>query len=551
MPAPAEPESTVVDVVVVGSGAAALTASLTAAVGGLSVVVLEKSDRIGGTSAMSGGGTWIPANHVARAAGVADSREEALTYLRAALPEGWREREEPLWRAFVGNAPDMLEFVEKHSPLRYELIPEPDPMAEQEGGKAFGRMLSPRPISRSVVGTYASKIRRSTLPHIFTYREMMVLDPYHSPVGTVLRLLPELFRRWLTGARGQGNALVTGLLKGCLDKGVRIELGTPVKSLIQDESDRVIGVRAERNGKPLVFHGSRGVLLATGGFEWNEEMREKYFPGPFDRIGSPDTNRGDGQIMANQIGAKLDNMDQANVFPTIPTRYEGRLHGMPTTWQAEPHAIMVGRDGNRFVSEYDYNIGEALDRRDPRTGEPLHLPAWLIADSRFFRQAIPLRWYASYDPNWVRRADTVEALAEQIGLPPNALAATVARFNDFCAAGRDEDFHRGESVWERYQGGMKDGETGNVTLGPIERAPFLAIPINRSTVGTKGGVRTNSRGQALRNDGEPIPGLFCAGNVMANPIGTRAVGAGTTIGPVMTWGYICARTMLGNRPPEA
>ena len=139
------------DVIVIGSGAAALSAALAASVGGASVLILEKSEKVGGTSAMSGGGTWIPVNHHARAAGIADSPEEVLTYLRAASAPGWAEREEPLWRSFVENAPEMLEFVERHTPLRFALVEEPDPQAEKPGGKTRGRMLSPRPLSRPLV----------------------------------------------------------------------------------------------------------------------------------------------------------------------------------------------------------------------------------------------------------------------------------------------------------------------------------------------------------------------------------------------------------------
>jgi 3-oxosteroid 1-dehydrogenase len=448
----------------------------------------------------------------------------------------------------------MLAFVERSTPLRYELIAEPDPQAECPGGKTIGRMVSPKPLSRRIVGRYAGRIRRSTLPHIFSYREMVGYDPYHAPILTGLRLLPRLLWRWLTNAAGQGNALITGLLKGCLDAGCRIELGVRVRELEQDKSGRVVGVRAERDGATLHVACRRGVVLATGGFEWDQAMRDAHFPGTFDRYGSPSTNEGDGHRMAAQVGARLERMDQALMHPTMPTRYDGRLHGMPNTFHAEPHTIVVNRHGKRFVSEYDYNIGEALDQRDPGTGQSLHLPAWVIADSRFLRQApLAFRWYAAYDRSWVRKAPTLAALARQIGLDADALTETVARFNGFCAAGHDEDFHRGETIWERYKAGHGAGHgaavSGNPTLRPIERPPFLAIPINRSILGTKGGPRTTPRGEVLKTDGSVVPGLFCAGNLMANPIGSRAIGAGTTIGPVMTWGYICARTLLGNREP--
>ena len=541
--ADAAPSVAAADIIVVGSGAAGLSAALRAAVAGASVVILEKSEKVGGTSAMSGAGTWIPANHHARAAGMDDSPEEALAYLREALPAEWRGRDEHRLAAFVQTAPEMLEFVEHHTPLRFALVEEPDPQAEKPGGKLRGRMLSPLPLSRWRVGGYARKIRRSTLPHLFTYQEMRH-DPYSHPISAVLRLAPQLLARLLTDSRAQGNALVVGLLRGCLDRGCRLELEARVLDLIRDPATgRIEGVDVEQRGRRFRLAARRGVLLATGGFEWDTDLRERYFSGPFDRIGTPSTNTGDGQKMALRAGAELGQMDQANIYPLLPTRYDGRRGGVPAIYQAHPHAIVVDRNARRFVSEFDYNVGEALDRRDPATGHPLHLPCWAIGDARFFRRPFLFRWYARNERGWIHSAPTIAALAEKIGLPPAALEQTVERFNDFARAGRDADFHRGESVWERYKSHGREGG-GNPALGPIERPPFIAVSFNRSTVGTKGGARTNERGQVLRADGSIIPGLYCAGNAMANPIGTRAVGAGTTIGPCLTWGYICATNLL-------
>jgi 3-oxosteroid 1-dehydrogenase len=542
------PDVPVPDVIVIGSGAAALSAALAAAVGGASVLILEKSEKVGGTSAMSGGGTWIPVNHHARAAGLADSAEEVLNYLRAASAPGWAECEEPLWRSFVEHAPEMLQFVERHTPLRFALVEEPDPQAELPGGKVRGRMLSPRPLSRRLIGAYAGKLRRSTLPHRFTYQEMVGADPYASPIRAAFRFWPRLLSRIITDSAGQGNALMVGLLKGVLDRGCRLELEARVVELVVDPaSGRVEGVEVERQGRRERLLARRGVVLATGGFEWDAELFRRNFPGPLGMIGSPPTNTGDGQKMAARIGAAIERMDQANIFPLLPTTYEGRPHGIPVTYQAHPHAIVVDRNGRRFVSEYDYNFGEALDRRDPATGEPLHLPCWLIADARYLRAPLMFHWYARKQKGWVRKAPTLEALAAAIEVPGDALKATVERFNGFARAGRDLDFHRGESIWERYKAHAHadaHADVGNAALGTLSRAPFVAVPLNRSTVGTKGGARTNERGQVVRPDGSIIAGLYCAGNAMANPIGTRAVGAGTTIGPCLTWGFICGTTLL-------
>lgn len=539
-----------VDVIIVGSGAAALAAALRAAARGLSVLILEKSDLIGGTSAMSGGGTWIPANHHAKAAGIDDSRDQALTYLRAASPTGWAAQEDRLWQAFVNAAPDLLIFLEEQTPLRFQLINEPDPMAEYPGGKSHGRMLSPRALSRRLVGSWAQKIRRSTIPHCFTYGEIFEFDPYHAPLRTGLKLAPKLLRRWLLNEAGQGSALVVGLLKGCLDKGCRVETEAPVDDLILAENGDVGGVViGGRRGQRHVA-ARKAVVLATGGFEWDPAMLAAHFPGAIDRLGSPRSNTGDGQRLAKRAGAKLDRMDQANIYPTLPVRYEGELQGIPVTFQAEPHAIVVNGRGERFCSEYDYNLGEALDLRDPESGAPVNLPAWVIADSRFLRRSSAMRWYAAKDPNWIKQAPTLEALAALIDVPSAALMQTAARFNTFCRSGRDEDFQRGEKIWERYKAGIEDNQA-NTTLGPIDRPPYIAMSFNRSILGTKGGARTNEHGQVLREDGSIIAGLYCAGNAMANPIGTRALGAGTTIGPCLTWGYICANAIAGSDHPPA
>jgi 3-oxosteroid 1-dehydrogenase len=243
--------------------------------------------------------------------------------------------------------------------------------------------------------------------------------------------------------------------------------------------------------------------------------------------------------MAAAAGARLDRMDQANVHPALPTRYHGKPHGLPMVFQAEPHSIVVNRYGQRFVSENDFNIGGALDQRDPKTGEPLHLPAHVVGDHRFLGRSLPFRWYASYEKNWVIKARTLDELAVKINVPADALKATVERFNSMCDQGRDIDFHRGESSWENYKAHGPEGR-----LGRIDKPPYIAMSMNRSILGTKGGARTNEYGQVLREDGSIIAGLYAAGLAMANPLGTRSVGAGTTIGPNMTWGYICAETML-------
>lgn len=526
------------DVLVLGSGGAGLTAALTAAAGGLETIVAEKANKFGGTTALSAAGLWVPANRCAREAGISDSSDEAFNYIRSLAPPGWPRTDEDLWRRFVIEAPRMLEFVEAHSPLRFELTPQSDPYADQPGAKLHGRMISPRPLRRKILGGHSGKLRRPMLPHIFAYQEALQRDPYHRPLSASVSLLPRVMWRLLTGSRGMGTALVVGLLKGCIEHGCRFELRARALELFTDERGRVCGAMLRQDGRELRILARHGVVLATGGFEWDAALLGKYFPGPIDFITSPPGNEGDGHRMALRVGAQLAHMDQANIGPALPVLYEGRLQGMSYFFHHEPNAIIVDRNGRRFVDEFRFNIGEVIDERDPATGMPLHLPAWMISDARLLRRAPLVRWFSRRKPDWIVRAQSLLELARRIDVPADVLTSTVARFNVFATAGIDHDFGRGIARRDRGRAPERP------ELAPIERAPFLALPFNRSFISTKGGPQTNARGQVLRPDAGVIDGLYCAGVTMANPIGTWAVGAGTTLGPNMTWGFICGRSIL-------
>ena len=536
------------DVVAVGSGSAGLAAALTAAAGGARVIVLEKAAVLGGTSAMSGAGTWVPANHHMLAAGMADSKEEALKYLRATAPDGWREEEEALWQAFVAEAPDMLRFLEAQTPLEFELVHHPALYVEATGGKLTGRMVSPRPLSRNLVGPWRNRIRSSTLPQIFTYRELILGTVVSRPIRTLLKLSPVLAFRLLTRRVGMGNALVVGLLKGCLDRGCEVMAGARAERLLTDSDDpkegRVIGIEAKVGDRTIAIRAARGVVLATGGFEWDPEMLAGHFPGEAGLIGSPRTNTGDGHRMAAAVGARLARMDQANIYAVTTTRYEGRRHALPLNELYRPHCILVNRHGRRFVNEGSPNVGAVLDARDLASGLPVHLPAWRIFDARYAAENRLAMWIGWREHGWFRKARTLDALARKIELDPAALGATIERFNRFARDGKDEDFNRGETAWEMFYTRDPARPNQNGALGAIEQPPFYAAPYHRGILGTKGGPRTNERGQVLRADGSVIAGLYCAGVAMANPIGTKAVGAGTTIGPCLTWGYICGKNVL-------
>lgn len=530
------------DVVVIGTGAAGLSAALTASVHGAKTIVLEKASVIGGTTAMSGGCIWVPGHHHMARQGLKDSRSAAMEYIRAVSPDGWHNREEPLWAAFVDRAPEMLKFVEVHSPTRFNPNRDPDPYAEAPGGMAYGRNISAAPIRIGQLGPWRDRIRPATVDLRLSYEEIVDTFLYASPKKGMIRFLPRLIWRKLTRTYTRGNALTIGLLKGCLDHGVEIWSETSAERLLTKDG-RVTGLEAKRAGRSITIEAAKGVILASGGFEWNREMMAQYFPGPIEWTASPRTNTGDGQRMAAEIGARLDHMDQALVMGVTPVTYEGHLHGQPAADYFLPHSMIVNRHGRRFVNEKQMNIGLAFAEMDPKTGTPAHLPAWRIYDSQFadkYPHAMPSK---SISGNHFQD-DTLEGLAGQIGVDDDGLAETARRFSDFARAGVDADFDRGASIWDRNRGGDPKHRP-NPTLGTIERPPFHAMPFKASFLGTKGGARTNERAEVLNHEGEPIRGLYAAGNVMANSFGSKGVGAGTTLGPCLTWGYIAALSAVG------
>ena len=409
------------DVAVIGSGAAGLSAALAARTRGADVVVVEKSEQLGGTSAMSGGNVWVPCHHHQPGIGVKDSREEALEYIRAASPPGWHNTEDSLWAAFVDHAPRMLRFLERHSPLRFVPNGEPDPYAELPGGKRSGRNVSAAPLSLRILREWSGRLRACapTLRYRLRYEELVDTSFIAHPRKWMLRFGPKLAWRLITGQQTMGGALVVGLLRGCLDAGCTLWSASPARALIRT-GGRIEGVEVERGTGAVKLLARKGVVLASGGFEWNAELMTKHFPGPVEWTGSPATNTGDGHRMAAAIGARLDHMDQALVIGTMPYLYEGRVQGTPSADFMLPHAMIVNRHARRFVNEKAMNIGLAFEERDAGSGLPVHLPAWRIYDGQFARKyphALPPRRFAG-----VRYEDrTLEGLARKIDLDPAAL----------------------------------------------------------------------------------------------------------------------------------
>jgi succinate dehydrogenase/fumarate reductase flavoprotein subunit len=525
-----------VDVVVVGSGGAGLTAAVLARDHGADVFVLERSGNIGGTTAVSGGGVWIPLNHHMGEVGVRDSREAALSYCRR-LAAG-RSSDE-LIETFVDTGHEMVRYLEEHTPLRFDACALPDYQSEREGAKS-GRTLEPQLFPARELGEWAGRLRPSPLMFVPLRMEeafAFFTRPLEPPVKAIVKRMEE-------GLVGSGNALIAALLKACLDRGITFSMDTRARRLIQEEG-RVVGVRAERDESEYLVRARGGVVLACGGFEWDPGLWSRFMAVPITHRCSPPYNEGDGLVMAAELGADLANMGEAWLYPgaVIP----GEEHeGLPVSrWvmgeRTLPHTILVNRRGRRFVNEgANYNdMSKGFNQFDPNTFEYQNLPCWAIFDHQYREKyAIMTMTPADPDPDWLSRDDTLSGLAGRVGIDPDGLTETVSRFNGFAREGRDRDFGRGESAYEHWMG---DATAPHPNLGTIEQPPFYALPVHLAAAGTKGGPRTNAQGQVLAVRGSAIPGLYAAGNAMAGVSGPGYYGGGGTIGLGMTWGYICGR----------
>lgn len=524
-----------VDVAVLGSGGAGLTAAILAHDQGARVAVFERSDKLGGTTAVSGGGVWVPLNHHMPEVGVEDSREAALAYCTR-LAAGRTPDE--LIETFVETAHQMVRYLEERTPLRFTASPMPDYRTEEEGAVLRGRTLQPDMFAKAELGEWADKLRPSPLMFVpLTMEEQFLgmVRPGELPVK-------EIVERMSQGIVASGQALVGGLLKGCIDRGIQFHLEARGRELVRD-GRHVVGLRVERDGRDVFVHANGGVVLACGGFEWNEELRAKFLPGPLSHHCSPPFNEGDALVMAQEASADLANMSEAWVYPGAMVPGE-ESDGTPVSrWviaeRTLPHSILVNRAGERFVNEgVNYNdMSKALYHFDPHRYEYRNLPCWAVLDSQF-RSKYPILTVTpgDPDPDWLPSADSLPALAERLGIDGRRLEATVARWNDMARAGVDSDFNRGESAYERWLG---DPDTPHPNLGAIEQPPYYALPIDAHSAGTKGGPRTNTRGEVLDVRGEVIPGLYAAGNAMAGVSGPGYYGGGGTIGLAMTWGYLC------------
>ncbi|ETD34527.1 FAD-binding protein [Williamsia sp. D3] len=538
---------TVVDFLVVGSGGGGMAAGITAAHSGLDTLIIDKGATYGGSTAISGGGIWIPNAPTLLAKGVVDKRSSIRRYLDV-ITEG----KVPADRldAFVDNGPALMELLDKSPHMKlYWVKGYSDYHPEFEGGSALGRTIECKPFDTRALKEDEKFQRPNSMKGPLglwvtskDYHDLaMVKRTWKGRRASLVaawRVSSNVIRRrhMATG----GRALVARMRMVLKDAGVPLWLKTSMTELITDDRGTVIGVVAERDGTTIRIGARRGVLLATGGFDHNKEMRAQYLPrhGVADVSSGARENVGDGIVAGQRLGAAVDLMDDAWWMPSV-------LHPMGAviplvSERCIPPSVIVNSAGKRFTNEsapYVNFVHEQL--------EGGHVPAWFIMDTKAknrypFAQVLPNVPFPQgfYDSGVVHKADTLRELAEEIGVPADTLVETINRFNGFARSGVDEDFGRGESAYDRYYG---DPTMKNPNLDEIVKGPFYAIRCEAGDLGTKGGLVCDAKSRVLREDGTVIDGLYATGNTSASVMGNEYAGAGATIGPSMVFGYIAAR----------
>ena len=530
------------DVIVIGSGGAGLVAAILAHDHGASVAILEKTARVGGTTAVSGGVVWVPNNHHMSEVGIPDSRQEALAYITR-LADG--RSDATLLSAFLDAAPEMARYLESHTSLKFSALGRyPDYHPEFTGGKPGGRSLDAGLFDSNELGDNKKLLRRSP---IFGATAMSVAEAtewgvFSKPLKLPFALLGERLKK---GFVCYGAALVGRLYKAVIEREIPILFEARAHDLVLDEG-RISGVKGTHAGAEMYAVARRGVVLASGGFEWNAKLVSQFLGGPITHPNSPPASEGDGLKMAMSVGADLANMSEAWWCPSmvIPgEEYDGRsLHRGDFSTRSLPHSIIVNRAGRRFVNEaHNYNdLMKAFFTFDPVAYERPNLPAWAIVSRDYLTKYMLMTFIPGRElPDFIPRADTLAALATKVGIDPAGLTATVERFNQFAAAGTDPDFQRGASLYDHFYGDPENHPNPN--LGALTSPPFHAIQIHPGAIGTKGGPRIDSDARVLSVEGAPIPGLYAAGNVAQGVTGAGYPGAGSTIAAAMTFGYLAGR----------
>jgi 3-oxosteroid 1-dehydrogenase len=540
-------KATEYDVIVLGTGIAGLAAALAAHEAGLRVLVLEKADKVGGGTTNSYGLIWIGNNHLAKAAGLEDSREDVLAYMRfVAGGEHFDER----MNAYVDRSPEALKFFEACGiPFQVTRGAADHYAGVAPGAKAEGRTLEVKLISGFDLGEWRNRVRMSAVqPSYLTAEELIKWGGINNFARWDQELIAE---RQKSDMRGKGLGLVCQFLKALLSRKVEIRTGQDVKELAT-EGDRAVGVVTT---KGTVF-ARHGVVLATAGYGSNPDLAGSFEKVPGWTSQVPRSETGDGLILATKLGAALhvirNNMTLLLGFETAPRDRpaEREFHSAGIVELCSPHTIVVNRNGQRFADEtYFQGMIPALLQFDPRAHVYLNLPCYLIFDegyaSSFSFGGIPA---GQGIPEWVTRADTIKQLAGLLGVDTDGLSRTVRRFNGFAKAGQDKDFHRGELAFHLGRRAVAKG--ANATLGSISKPPFYGLELRPSSL-PSAGLLVNAHAQVLDQRRRPITGLYAIGNTAASTDYGSGYQAGYSLCSGMTFGYLAAQSMKRARETEA
>lgn len=558
------------DVVVVGSGNGGQTAALCSyEMGARDVLVVEKSGLYGGTSSISGGGVWIPCNRYAREQGAEDSIEDARQYLRQLITE----EEVPDYQldAYLENGPKMVEFLHQRTRVRYvSLAHYPDYYTNLDGSREGHRSMEPETFNADELGEEWRRLRRThPMMHLggligITQVEAALLvgqQPgwWKTAARLVLdylldipwRLKDKYHRRLATGCAG-----VARLRASLQDRDIPLWLNTAMTRVI-DEDGKVLGIEVERGGQTLRIQARKAVILAAGGFEHNQAMREQYLPQPTDHRWSAGAreNTGDAIREGIRLGAKMHRMNEAWWCNTIsvPGEEIPRLSIMEKSY---PGSVVVNPAGERFGNEsQNYMAFQHETFRKHSESYPCS-PSWQVFDANFrARYFVGPLYNSKFRPDWMlparyeqegffARADTIPELARKINVDPDGLQKTVDKMNEYARTGVDLDCQRGDSAYDRYYGDPRFSP--NPCLGPVDTAPYYAMKVDPGDFGTQGGMVINADAQVLREDGSVIEGLYAIGNCSA-PTLPCYPGPGSTLGPAMTFAYQAAKAITGYR----
>ncbi|KAI0005736.1 FAD binding domain-containing protein [Xylariaceae sp. FL0662B] len=545
-----------VDVLVVGSGAAGLTAALTARSCGLKCLIIEKGSKIGGTSSYSGGAVWIPDNPIAKAAGVQDSRELALKYMDTAIGDVGPASSAERRRAFLDNGPEMVAFLrdlgfkwffsKKGYPDYYPNLPG----ALLKGG----RSLEPAIFSAMKLGVWWEYLLRPEryMPAIHNHQTPALTRPMASIkdfISAIWTLAKVRIRTWfMRDPVSMGRSLIAQLLSLNNKIGVEIWRETGLVQLIINSNDSVIGAKVSKGVSIIEVRAQHGVLLCAAGFARNKGMREKWGKAPSSTewtMTQPDGDTGDAVRAGMDVGGTTSLIDDSWWIPVLKDPVDGQVN-FAVFEMCKPFAIVVDSTGSRFFSEAE-PYADAGHSQYKRHAFVPAIPAWLIIDTNHRRRYTLGRLPPLQEPTEaladgrVIKADNLDELAYKISVDASNLQHTVNHWNDMCADGIDHDFGKGGDSYQRYLG--DPNVKPNPNMGPITRAPFYATNVFPGDIGTKGGLLTDEYARVLNEDGIPIPGLYAAGNSSATVMGHKYCGAGATIGPAMTFAFIAARHM--------